>query len=152
MQKKAMPGTEGKRSRMKYQGWFLLLLMVIVAGSTACDTLPDVNPVSASTPTPEASFGRTVALADDGQTITMHVGESFLLKLGQAYEWTVVPLDQNIIRREPNVLTIIGSQGLYQAYGIGRSQVTAVGEPFCHQSQPPCEIPSRGFVVDVVVE
>jgi hypothetical protein len=137
---------------MKRQVLFVLLLAVVVAGGAACDKLPTGGSGATPTPTSAAEAGRVVTLADDGQTITMHVGESFLLKLGQAYEWTVIPLDQDIISREPNVLTVIGSQGLYQAHKVGRTQLTATGDPPCRQSQPPCEMPSRGFLVDVVVE
>ena len=137
---------------MKHRGLYVLLLAVVVAGGAACDRLPIGGVGATPAPTPVVETRRVVTLADDGQTITMHVGESFLLKLGQAYEWTVIPLDQDIIRREPNVLTVIGSQGLYQAHKTGRTQLTATGDPPCRQSQPPCGMPSRGFLIDVVVE
>jgi hypothetical protein len=133
--------------------WLLfgVLLAVLAVAACACDRLQG-GPAPTATPTSPAEEGKIVTLADDGQTVTMHVGESFLLKLGTAYDWTVIPLDQDIIRREPNVLTVIGSQGLYQAHKVGRTQISATGDPPCRQSQPPCEMPSRGFLLDVVVE
>jgi len=137
---------------MKHPILLILLLAAVVAGGAACDKLAAEGPGATPAPTSTAEAERVVTLADDGGTITMHVGESFLLQLGQAYEWTVIPLDQDIIRRVPNVLTVIGSQGLYQAHQVGRTQLTATGEPPCRQSQPPCAMPSRGFLVDVVVE
>jgi hypothetical protein len=67
----------------------------------------------------------------------MHVGGSFLLKLGTAYDWTVVPLDREIIWREPNVMTVTDPQGLYQAHKVGQTQLAATGDLPCRRSQPP---------------
>jgi hypothetical protein len=137
---------------MKRQFVYIVLVLALAAAAlSACDqVLGGATPTA--TPAGSIGEGKIVTLADDGQTVTMHVGESFLLKLGTAYDWTVIPLDQDIIRREPNVLTVIGSQGLYQAHKVGRTQITATGDPPCRQSQPPCAMPSRGFLLDVVVE
>jgi hypothetical protein len=129
----------------------IILLTVVAMMVSACDAGPG-SLGAEPTPTVPEGAGRTVTLADDGQTISMQVGESFLLKLGEAYEWTVIPLDPDIIRRVPNVLTVIGSQGLYQAHKVGRTQLTATGEPPCRQAQPPCAMPSRGFLLNVVVQ
>ena len=82
----------------------------------------------------------------------MCVGERFLLNLGEGYEWTAVPADQTILRRVPNVLTIRGSQGLYEAHAVGRTTLTVTGDPACRQSKPPCGAPSRLFRLQVVVQ
>ena len=129
-----------------------VLSAIVVLCATACDRPVEVGPTTEPTPTAAEQSGLIITLADDGQTVTIQVGERFLLKLGTAYDWTVISQDQDILRRVPNVLTVIGSQGLYEAHKAGRTQLAAMGDPLCRQSQPPCEAPSRGFVVDVVVE
>src|SRR5664279_534109 len=51
-----------------------------------------------------------VTLSDNGKTFAMHVGESFLLKLGMdIYDWTVEVDNQNVIHREMNVMVIRGA-------------------------------------------
>jgi photosystem II stability/assembly factor-like uncharacterized protein len=92
-----------------------------------------------------------VTLADDGQTITLRVGQRFLLDLGADYEWTVTVDDPAVVSRVVNVLTIRGSQGLYEAHQPGRTTLGATGDPICRQAQPPCGAPSRLFRLQVVV-
>jgi hypothetical protein len=82
----------------------------------------------------------------------MRAGERFLLNLGDVFVWQVTPADPTILSRVVNVLTIRGSQGLYEAHRAGRTELTATGDPACRQSQPPCAAPSRLFRVQVVVE
>lgn len=93
----------------------------------------------------------TVTLADDGQTITLQPGQRFLLDLGADYNWTVTVDDPAIVSRVVNVLTIRGSQGLYEAHQPGRTTLSATGDPICRQAQPPCGAPSRLFRLQVVV-
>jgi photosystem II stability/assembly factor-like uncharacterized protein len=93
-----------------------------------------------------------VTLADDGQTITLRVGQRFLLDLGAEYDWTVTVEDQAVVSRVVNVLTIRGSQGLYEAHEAGNTTLTATGDPVCRQAQPPCAAPSRAFQIEIVVE
>jgi len=111
---------------------------------------PMVTNTRSGTPSPSGST-RTVTLADDGHTITMHVGERFLLSLGDGYDWRVTPADPTVISRVVNVLTIRGSQGLYEAHKPGQTELTATGDPTCRQARPPCAAPSRVFRVQVVV-
>jgi hypothetical protein len=113
------------------------------------------SPVGGSaTPTPasQEANGLSVTLADDGRTISMHVGERFLLNLGEGFDWTVLPDDPAIVSRVPNILTIRGSQGLYEAHKTGRTSLTATGDPTCRQATPPCYAPSRLFRLEVVVQ
>jgi hypothetical protein len=85
-------------------------------------------------------------------TITLHVGERFLLQLGEEYEWTVEIDDPTVVSRVTGVTTIKGSQGLFEARRRGSAMVLAAGEPPCYHEQPPCEQPSHGFRLDVVVQ
>lgn len=105
---------------------------------------------SGATPTniPESKI---VTLADDGQVITLQVNETFLLKLGEGYDWNITLSDQSIVSRVPNVLVVRGAQGIYRAHKEGSSTLTAIGDPVCRQTSPPCAAPSRMFRINVVV-
>ncbi len=98
------------------------------------------------------SGNKIVTLDDNGQTIQLHVGERFLLKLGSNYNWIVSIADPTIVSRVPNVLVVQGAQGLYEAKRPGRTTLTAVGDLPCRQAQPPCEAPSRLFQVQLIVQ
>ncbi len=102
-----------------------------------------VGPVSTET--------APITLDDDGKTITLQVNETFLLKLGEGYDWNIAINDQTIISREVNVLVVRGAQGIYKAHNIGRTTLAAVGDPLCRKSVPPCAAPSRLFRLYVVV-
>jgi hypothetical protein len=103
-------------------------------------------------PTPTFTPVPPVTLADNGRTITLHVGQRFLLDLGADYNWTVTVDHPLILSRVVNVLVIRGAQGLYEAHSPGYATLTATGDPVCHSAQPPCEIPPREFQIHIVVE
>jgi nitrous oxidase accessory protein len=68
---------------------------------------------------PFASLNLTpiiITLADNGKTITLQGNESFLLKLGEDYDWNVTVDNQTVLSRVPNVLVIRGAQGIYKAH------------------------------------
>ena len=121
--------------------------------------LPTFIPLPTSTPasteTPGIGGGpdsKTVTLDQNGQTIDLAVGQSFLLKLGDQYDWTVTVADPAVISREVNVTVIRGAQGIYRAHERGRTTLSASGDPFCAQATPPCKMPSILFQIDVVVQ
>jgi carboxyl-terminal processing protease len=95
---------------------------------------------------------QTVTLDDNGGTVTLHVGEQFLLKLGEDYNWTVTVADQRIVSRVVNIAVVRGAQGVYEAHQLGSTTLTATGDPACLQSKPPCAMPSRLFQITVVVQ
>ncbi len=101
----------------------------------------------------EASAGgqQTVTLGDDGKTITLKVGDRFLLALGSGYDWTVNVANQAIISRVVNITVVSGAQGVYEAKAAGSTTLTAVGNPVCRKVQPPCGLPSRTFKVQITV-
>ncbi|VVB88201.1 Uncharacterised protein [uncultured archaeon] len=109
---------------------------------------PETTPAE---PAGTAQGARTVTLADDGKTITLEVNETFLLNLGQEYDWNISIDDQTVISREVNVLVVRGAQGIYRAHKPGRATLIAAGDPACRKSVPPCAVPSRQFRVYVVV-
>ena len=125
----------------------LNLLIISACGGVAASAQPTATATGAA-----AASGQTVTLEMDGQTVTMRNGERFLLQLGEDYDWTVVPDDPGVISRVINVMTIRGSQGLYEAHAQGKTTLRATGEPQCRIGQPPCTTPGRTFVINVVVQ
>lgn len=76
-----------------------------------------------------AQESQTITLADNGKTIILKANETFLLKLGEGYEWDITLDDQTIFSRVVNVLVVRGAQGIYVAQRPGNATLTAVGSP-----------------------
>jgi hypothetical protein len=93
-----------------------------------------------------------VTLADNGKTVMLRSGQSFLLKLGENYDWTVTVADQNILKRMINVMVIRGAQGIYIAGKPGSTTLSALGDPMCLQSKPACAAPSIQFKITIIVK
>ncbi len=106
---------------------------------------PDASPVST---VPE---GKIITLEDDRKTISLHLKETFLLKLGEEYDWNVTIDNQTVLSRVVGVLVVRGAQGIYRANSPGSATLTAVGDPVCRKAIPPCAAPSREFKLNVVV-
>lgn len=125
--------------------------------------LPAATPTSTNTATPAAatpttapssvsvSSTRTITRDDNGRTLNLQVGERFLLDLGDAMEWQLQIDDPSVLSRVPNVLTIKGAQGLFQARQRGQTTLTATGDLPCRKAQPPCMAPSFLFRLQIVV-
>jgi hypothetical protein len=118
----------------------LVPLLLVACGSSS----PSSTPTAVST--------QTVTLADDGLTITLHVGGSFLLKLGEDYTWTPTVDDETIVSRAKGIAVVRGAQGVYDALKVGKTTLTAAGDPVCRQAKPPCGQPSRQFEIQIVVQ
>lgn len=93
-----------------------------------------------------------VGLQDNGKTITVGVGQRFLLNLGAIYNWQVNVADQSVVSRVVNITVIRGAQGVYEAHQAGQTTLEATGDPACRSLQPPCAMPSILFQVTVVVQ
>jgi len=100
---------------------------------------------------PEAAAGKTVTLVDNQTNIALGVGDTFLLKLGEGYDWSVTVVDNAIVDREKNVAVVRGAQGIYKALAAGDTDVTATGDPVCRSAPPPCALASIMFVVHAAV-
>ncbi len=148
---------------MKKLDLFLSLIMILavllVSACSQLQPLPVTGPTapvqsggSTETVSPAPSQSPTVTLDDRGKTIHLKVGERFLLKLGDAYDWQVEIDDQNVVSRVIGVMVVRGAQGLYQARQAGTATLKAAGDPPCRQSQPACAQPSIQFQVTIVVE
>ena len=68
------------------------------------------------------------------------------------YEWNVTVDNQNVVALKMGVLVIKGAQGLFDALAPGTATLTAVGDPLCRKSTPPCMIPTILFKVTLVVQ
>jgi hypothetical protein len=55
-----------------------------------------------------AQESQTITLADNGRTITLNANETFLLNLGEGYDWNITIDDQTIFSRVVNVLVVRG--------------------------------------------
>ena len=131
----------------------LIILLVLVLSS--CTVQPGVvsppPPTSASSD-PTAVGQKVITLADQGSTIYLSVGESFLLQLGEEYIWDVSVSDQNVVSRVRNITVVRGAQGVYNALQAGTVTLSATGDPVCRQSNPPCAMPSILFEIKIVVK
>ncbi len=114
---------------------------------------PMTGTVTTETPATVAPDGsRQITLDDNGKTVTLQAGERVLLFLGEGYNWDLAISDLNVLSRVMGVMTIRGSQGLFEAKQVGTTTISASGDPACRQSQPPCAMPSRTFQVTVIVQ
>jgi hypothetical protein len=107
---------------------------------------------SQSNVTEEKSSTKDITLEDSGKSITLKTGQSFLLKLGEDFEWNVEVDNQGIVSRALNIMVIRGAQGVYEAHAPGHAILTAVGDPPCLHSDPPCKIHSTLFTLDIEVK
>ncbi len=114
--------------------------------------VPTDQPVTVVTLDPTTDGGIIITLDNQGQTINMTVGQSFLLKLGDNYTWDIVVSDDAVISRVRNIAVVQGAQGIYDANQAGTATLTATGDPVCRQAQPACAMPSIQFVLTVVVK
>lgn len=129
-------------------------------------TLPDMSQGTAVvlsslptvTPTAETAANNPISesgilLQDNGKTFHMKVGDSFLLNLGaDIYDWTVTVDNESVLHLKMGVMVIRGAQGIYDALAPGMTVLSAIGNPICLQTNPPCTMPSMLFKVTVVVE
>jgi len=123
---------------------------IIVPGPTILPN--DLQPTSTAAPVATESGQQVVALTDDGQAITMNVGDRFLLSLGEGYDWNVTISDPAVVSRVVNIQVVRGAQGVYEAHQAGSIELAASGDPVCRNAKPPCGMPSRIFYVTIVIK
>ena len=120
-----------------------------MVGTAVLVTLP---PPGADTPTPGILYSpEQVTLDDMGSTVILKVGDRFALVLGESSDWTVSVNDESILSRVKKIQPIQGSQGVYEAHQAGQTTLTAVGDPPCRKTKPPCMMPSRAFEIQITV-
>jgi hypothetical protein len=97
-------------------------------------------------------LGRSIAIADNLQTIVLGVGERIILQLKkEPYQWTPTIMDQSVLEKIQEA-SMPGSQGIFQAKRTGSTQLNAIGEINCDKAVRPC-LPSASelFSVNIVV-
>ena len=121
-------------------------------GSDGDFTMPVSPPtvVSVSPPAMSVPTFRTVTLADNGQTISLPTGTSFLLSLGGDFDWQIQIADETVVSAYANVIIPPDAQGIFTATHQGKTTLTATGNPKCYNATPRCLAPSRGFSVQIV--
>ena len=92
-----------------------------------------------------------VGAGDNGSTRAMHVGDRFVLALPAGYDWVVSVANPAILGRAVNITVPQGAQGVYEALRPGTTTLSAVGDPLCRRSTPPCAAPSILFELHVTV-
>jgi hypothetical protein len=114
--------------------------------------LPTITPAPTGALTPNANGLITVTEGDDGRTAEMHLGDTLQLALkdNSDYTWTVTLSDPSILNQDPNTLNLNG-QGRYVALAKGQTTLNAAGLLPCHKVNPPCEAPTRGVTIMVIV-
>jgi ABC-type transport system substrate-binding protein len=146
-------------ARLKIFGLLILAALVLAACAPASVQAaqgsptppPSTTPTGAASGTPDPGSTPTITLDNNNQLITLHVNETFLLKLGDAYDWTINVDNQGVVSRIPYIAVIRGAQGVYLAHQPGTATLTATGDPFCRQSVPACAIPSISFSLHIEV-
>ena len=148
-------------ARSKLFVLFTLFALTIAACAPASVQAGQGTPTSqpSAVPTEVGSGGTSnpgtignITLANNGQTVTLHVDQTFLLDLGLGYQWSLNLDNQNVISRIPNISVIRGAQGIYRAHQPGTATLTATGDPDCRQATPACAIPSVLFTLHIIVQ
>ncbi len=127
-----------------------------ITATTASPTTTNVPPSATSAPATSTALPPTatneptdnapasVTPADNGKTITLQVGQRFLLNLGSEDNWDVQIADQSIVSRVVNITVIRGAQGVYEAHAVGETKLTATDMSSGQAAQP--------FEIQIVVQ
>ena len=148
--------------------WLILILALAVL-FVSCRPQPGQAPeVSASeppasierlpeatfTPAPPAPGEQTFTTADQGRTVTLHVGDQFTLALDAGYLWSVSISDETLLQKMTEEVAGKGGayRGQFRALEPGQVELTAGGDPLCLQANPPCMMPSQLFRLIINIE
>ncbi len=156
----AVTGSASPTSASGAAGSTPMVITVLPAGTSSPLVVNTLNPLANGTTTPTAAAGTpaatgeapAVTLADDSKTITLKVGQTFLLDLGSDMNWTPNVVDQKVVSRVIGITVIKGAQGVYQADAPGTTQLMATGQAPCRLAKPACAVPDRLFSVTIVVQ
>ena len=79
----------------------------------------------------------TITTADNGATVTVHVGDRVQVALGEQYEWKLDPPD-GVVLTHPlqNYMLVRGTQAIWLASAPGTSTIRATGTPVCPSGAP----------------
>lgn len=120
--------------------------MVVGPASTS---LP-LTQLKTSTPSAPASAGGEITIQNAESGVTLHVGEHFLLNLGNR-NWNIRIGDETIVRQIESAGIPQGSQGYFGALKAGKTKLYATSDPPCRQSNPPCMLPTLFLEIPIMV-
>lgn len=121
---------------------------IIVVGP-ASTSLP-LSQIKTATPYPTAHAGGTVNMQNAESGVSLHVGERFLLDLGER-GWNIRLGDETIVTRVSDPNAPVGSQGYYQAAKAGSTKLYATSDPPCRTASPPCMLPTLFLEIPITV-
>lgn len=104
-------------------------------------------------------LGKIIILQDNGTTISLNKGDTFLLRLGDSYGWKWNIDNQTVVgiyRGHIGYMLVRGAQGIFEAYNSGHAVLTADGTPACLSMPPnnqasPCNTSTAHFRLDINV-
>ena len=91
---------------------------------------------ASASPSP-SSVMATITTADNGGTLTVHVGDRVQVALGEQYEWKLDPPD-GVVLTHPvqNYMLIRGTQAIWLASAPGTTTIRATGTAVCPSTAP----------------
>jgi hypothetical protein len=115
----------------------------------ASTSLP-LTQIKTKTPAPGIAAGGIINMQNAESGVTLHVGERFLLNLGDR-DWKVRIGDETIMRLGESTAVPQGSQGYFEALKAGTTKIYATSDPACRQATPPCMLPTLFLEIPVTV-
>ncbi len=139
--------------------WRLVALVALVAACTGAGASASSAPTASAVPSAVISLSVSlsppvsgaITRENDGQTLTLAVGDRVLLHLGNEFDWSVSVDKPSVVDRVRNITVVQGAQGVYEALAPGTAVLSATGDPPCRKVTPPCGAPSILFQVTLVV-
>jgi hypothetical protein len=94
---------------------------------------------------------KAVTLADNNSVLKLMVGQRFVLRLGEGYNWSLGLEGSGVVSKVKNLMMVRGAQGVFVAEQVGKTELNAAGEPVCRSSVPACGQPSILFKITIEV-
>ncbi|GAC1390596.1 MAG: hypothetical protein NVS4B11_10850 [Ktedonobacteraceae bacterium] len=102
---------------------------------------------------PNGAHALTLTLADSNRNVALKPGDEVLLALDDSFydHWTITVSDPTVLTTVAGVALPEHSQALYKASKAGHLTITASAEPKCRKANPPCNIDTKAFKVQITV-
>jgi len=116
-------------------------------------TPPAPPPGAGGVMTPGSDGTVTVTEADTGRTVQLHVGDTVQLKLqANGYSWEMRAADPAILPEDTVGNPAGGQATRFKALQAGQTTLHGTGTLPCHHVSPPCEAPTLGLDLQIVVQ
>lgn len=110
----------------------LLLITALLLAS--CTSFPSSGSTGAGG---AAGAAVKVTMADDGKTLTAHVGDRVQVALGEIFNWTLERPDAVVLTQGPQTYLLVrGTQAIWTASSVGTATIRATGTPVCPSGSP----------------